>query len=190
VTQRLKGGPELLAVLDQFPENIERNVLRGALRAGAKPIQDLAKEKVRRRSGALARAIVRGSRTEGGQPRGYVKLRGKHAFLGLFLEFGVKLHLIKVSDEDRDRLGKTTRHGFRRFSMRTINNMVTRGSLKIGKNFVGPVVTHPGFASMPFMRPALDEGMAAAIKAAGEYLAHRVQIGDIKAPDLDVEQEA
>jgi len=190
MTRMLKGGPELLAVLDQLPKDIERNVLRGALRAAAKPVAQLAKEKVRRRSGALANSIVIGSRTEGGQPRGYVKLRGKHAFLGLFIEFGVKLHLIKVSDEDRDRLGKTTRHGFRRASMRMINNMVRRGSLKIGKDFVGPVVTHPGFASMPFMRPALDEGAAAAVKAAGAYIARRVQIGDIKAPDLDVEEEA
>ena len=184
----LVGGPELLKVLDQFPDNIERNVLRGGLRAGAKPIQQRAKTIVRRKSGKLAKGIVVGSRTEQGQPRGYVKLKGPHSFIGVFLEWGVRAHLIKVSDEDRAKLGKMTRRGFRRFGMKTINKMRRAGSLLIGKNFVGPVVDHPGFAPMPFMRPALDQGAADAVKAMGEYIANRVQIGDIKAPRLDVEE--
>ena len=186
--RKLKGGPELLKVLDQFPEDLERNVLRGALRAGAKPIQEQAKENVRRRSGKLAKAIVVGSRVEEGQPRGYVRLRGSHSFIGLFLEFGVKWHLIKVSEKDRSRLGKKTRHGFKRDSLRILSRKVSAGSLKIGKDFVGPVVEHPGFASKPFLRPALDRAASAAIKAVGDYIFRRVQIGDIKAPRLDVEE--
>jgi HK97 gp10 family phage protein len=184
----LKGGPELLQVLGQFPENIERNVLRGGLRAGAKPIQQRAKALVRRKSGKVAKSIVVGSRVEEGQPRGYVKLKGPHSFVGVFLEWGVRAHLIKVSDEDRAKLGKMTRRGFRRFGMRMINKMARLGSLVIGRDFVGPVVDHPGHAPMPFMRPAMDQGATEAIQAMGGYIAHRVDIGDIKAPRLDVEE--
>jgi len=46
MTFRLKGGPELLQLLDQLPKNLERNVIRGGLRAGAKVIQQQAKANV------------------------------------------------------------------------------------------------------------------------------------------------
>ena len=39
MTITLKGGPELLRFLDELPKNLERNVIRGGLRAGAKVIQ-------------------------------------------------------------------------------------------------------------------------------------------------------
>ena len=32
MTIRLKGGPELLRLLDELPKNLERNVIRGGLR--------------------------------------------------------------------------------------------------------------------------------------------------------------
>lgn len=184
----LKGGPELLKVLDLFPENIQRNVLRGALRAGAKPIQQRAKALARRKSGAMADGIIVGSRTEAGQPRGYVKLKGPHAYIGVFIEWGVRMHLIKASEEDRNAIGRITRRGWRRFGIGTVNKMLKRGSLKIGKDFVGPVVQHPGHRAMPFMRPALDQGATEAIQTAGAYIARRVQIGNIKAPLLDVDE--
>ena len=35
MTIKLKGGPELLRLLDELPKYRQRNVLRGGLRAGA-----------------------------------------------------------------------------------------------------------------------------------------------------------
>ena len=61
MTLRLKGGPELLQLLDQLPKNLERNVIRGGLRAGAKVIQQQAKANVPVKTGQLKRAISRPS---------------------------------------------------------------------------------------------------------------------------------
>ena len=58
MTIRLKGGPELLRLLDELPKNLERNVIRGGLRAGAKVIQQQAKANVPVRTGQLKRAIA------------------------------------------------------------------------------------------------------------------------------------
>jgi hypothetical protein len=67
--------------------------------------------------------------------------------------------------------------------------MVKRGSLTIGGNFVGPVVMHPGHAAKPFLRPALDQKAEEAVNAMGAYIAHRVQFGNLKAPNLEVDDE-
>ena len=98
MTLRLKGGPELLQLLDQLPKNLEHNVIRGGLRAGAKVIQQQAKANVPVKTGQLKRAIGIGTRTDGAKLSSYVKLRGKGSYLGLFIEYGVAPHLISVSD--------------------------------------------------------------------------------------------
>ncbi len=84
---------------------------------------------------------------------------------------------------------RETRHGPRKVGIGTMNKMLRRGSLKIGENFVGPVVMHPGHAAKPFLRPALEQKAEEAVTAMGAYIAHRVQIGDLKAPALEVDDE-
>ena len=101
MTIRLKGGPELLRLLDELPKNLERNVIRGGLRAGAKVIQQQAKANVPVKTGQLKRAIGIGTRTDGAKLSSYVKLRGSGSYLGLFIEYGVAPHLISVSDADK-----------------------------------------------------------------------------------------
>ena len=61
----------------------------------------------------------------------YVKLRGPGSYIGPFIEYGVSPHLIKVAEEARPI--RNTRRGPRRLSMGTINKMVARGSLVMGK---------------------------------------------------------
>ena len=61
MTIRLKGGPELLRLLDELPKNLERNVIRSGLRAGAKVIQQQAKANVPVRTGKLKKAIEAGA---------------------------------------------------------------------------------------------------------------------------------
>lgn len=186
-TLGLKGAPELLDVLDRLPNNIVRNVLRGGLRAGAKVIADEARLYAPFESGALEAAIKVKTGTENGQPRAWVKLSGPHAFLGPMMEWGVLPHLISVRDEEKPT--RKTRHGLKKLSMGTINKMVRRGSLKIGEHFVGPVVQHPGHASRPFMRPALDNKADEAINAMGQYIADRIQIGSLQAPAITVDED-
>jgi hypothetical protein len=130
MTIRLKGGPELLRLLDELPKNLERNVIRGGLRAGAKVIQQQAKANVPVRTGKLKKAIGIGTRTEGSKLSSYVKLRGSGSYLGLFVEYGVAPHLISVADADKP--VRQTRHGPRAVSIGTMNKMLKRGSLKIG----------------------------------------------------------
>jgi hypothetical protein len=155
--------------------------------AGAKVIQQQAKANVPVRTGKLKKAIGIGTRVEGSKLSSYVKLRGSGSYLGLFIEYGVAPHLISVSDADKPVRG--TRRGPRAVSIGTINKMVKRGSLKIGENFVGAVVMHPGHAAKPFLRPALDQKAEEAVNAMGAYIAHRVQIGDLKAPKLEIDDE-
>lgn len=187
MTIRLKGGPELLHLLDELPKNLERNVIRGGLRAGAKVIQQQAKANVPVKTGQLRRAIGIGTRTAGSRLSSYVKLRGSGSYLGLFIEYGVAPHLISVAEADKP--VRNTRRGPRKVSIGTINKMVKRGSLKIGENFVGPIIMHPGHAAKPFLRPALDQKAQEAVNAMGAYIAHRVQIGNLKAPSLEVDDE-
>jgi len=187
MTIRLSGGPELLALLDQLPKTLERNIIRGGLRAGAKVIQQQAKANVPVDSGQLRRAIGIGTRAEGGRLSAYVKLRGPGSYLGPFIEYGVSPHLIKIADEARPI--RNTRRGPRPLGIGTINKMVARGSLVIGGNFVGPMVHHPGHAAKPFLRPALDQKAREAVNAMGAYIAHRIQIGDLRAPALTADTE-
>lgn len=186
MTLTLKGGPELLATLDLFPNNVQRNVLRGALRAGAKIIRDEVKSTIPVRKGRLRRSITYGSQVRDGGPIGYVRLRGYVAYIGHFIEFGVSPHLIKSRATKTGERSVVAPAGH---TVRYIGKVRTNArSLKIGRKFVGPVIHHPGFASKPFMRPALDHKAKEAIVAMGEYMAHRIQYGDIKAPRLDVDE--
>ena len=139
------------------------------------------------KTGQLKRAIGIGTRTVGSRLSSYVKLRGSGSYLGLFIEYGVAPHLISVAEADKPM--RNTRRGPRKVSIGTINKMVKRGSLKIGENFVGPLIMHPGHAAKPFLRPALDQKAQEAVNAMGSYIAHRVQIGNLKAPTLEVDDE-
>jgi hypothetical protein len=176
-----------MRLLDELPKNLERNVIRGGLRAGAKVIQQQAKANVSVKTGKLKKAIGIGTRVEGSKLSSYVKLRGSGSYLGLFIEYGVAPHLISVSDADKQ--VRKTPGGRQAVSIGTINKMVKRGSLKIGQSFVGPLIMHPGHAAKPFLRPALDQKAEEAVNAMGAYIAHRVQIGDLKAPKLEVDDE-
>ena len=123
MTIKLKGGPELLRLLDELPKNLERNVIRGGLRAGAKVIQQQAKANVPVRTGKLKKAIGIGTRVEGSKLSSYVKLRGTGSYVGLFIEYGVAPHLISVSDADKP--VRETRRGRRAVSIGTAKPIPT-----------------------------------------------------------------
>lgn len=150
----LKGMAELEKYLRTLPEKIKRDALHEALRAAGKPVIAEARRLAPKQSGKLAQSIMPGPLKV--TPEGYQydiwaydRIKGGHGFLAFFHEYGVKPHLIKASKVDMQ-------IGNRQYGIRSVNNKIDEGSLKIGDNFVGPYVMHPGHAAQPFMRPALD----------------------------------
>lgn len=186
----VKGLSDLQKFLDQLPAKMEQNVMRGALRAAAIPVRDDAKRMApvsapssagRKKYGAYAGALrdsIRVSvRARGGRVTASVKAGGAakgktQVYWAGWAEYGTREHFISVADEARP--GRQTRRGWRGLSIRTLNRMVKRGTLRIGVNFVGQSVVHPGGKPRPYMRPALDRQAQNAVLAAGEYIKRRL----------------
>jgi len=157
----VKGLADLQRMLDTLPAKIEANIMRGAMRAGAKVMQDEAKalcpvgppnEKNARlyggRAGLLRDSIRIKTKLRNGTVTATVVAGGKDkkggdAYYAHFVEYGTKPHVIRA------RNGKL---------------------LAIGV----PVVQHPGTRPKPFMRPALDKNVQASVQAAADYIRKRL----------------
>lgn len=178
-TVEIKGLKELDAVLKSLPEKIEQNVMRGAIRAGQKVVLDAVREKLRSngsvRSGDLINSLrIRFDRKA--KKRGWINSKvivgNADAYYSHMVEFGTAAHFVSIKEDAKP--NKQTRKGQRKYGYSTINKMVKRGSLVIGKHFVGQSVSHPGARPKPFMRPAFDESQQAAIEAFAEYVRKRL----------------
>jgi HK97 gp10 family phage protein len=157
----VKGLADLQRALDQLPEKIEKNIMRGALRAGAKLLLEDARalcpmgppsgENARiygGREGLLRDSIRVKTRSKRGRVTAAVVAGGKDkkgggAYYAHFVEYGTTPHVIKA------RAGKL---------------------LAIGVS----KVNHPGARAKPFMRPALDKNVATSVQAAAEYIRARL----------------
>jgi len=164
--QHIKGLKELNAFLQQLPVKIERNVLRGALRAGA--VKELLPEAQANLMGVgavdtkeLLNGLRVGTRAKGGIVTGYVKAGGPHAYLAHWVEYGVRAHNIAAK---------------------------LKGWLSFGNVFVKEVA-HPGIKPRPFMRPALDRSGTAAVNEAARYMRDRLESKHGLDRFIDVEVE-
>ena len=142
----VKGLSDLQKFLDELPKKLQNNVMRGALRAGMKPIQDDAKAGVAVVSGLLRKGLKISTRVNGGTVTASLKATGKHAYIAKFVEFGTAAHRINAKDG---------------------------GALSFGGNAVQHV-DHPGAKAHAFMRPALDARAQDAVIAAAEYMKERL----------------
>lgn len=192
-TLGLKGGPELMAFLSAFPERLQKNALRSAMVAGARVVRDEARLRVEKQSGKTAKAI-RTSSPRVNQDKTVsvkVKLKGEHAFVGWFLEKGVRSHLITAGDASTStkalnkRARNSEKQGGDGLSVQD-NGLVRVGgytyfkgpqgdrdeadALTIGPTIIRDAVVHPGFPAKPFLRPALDARAGDAIDAIGARL--------------------
>ena len=158
---KLKGGRELGTFLAQFQDKLQKKFLRNALRRGTNVTRDKAREMAPKQSGKLSMSIKTDTRTNREQAIARVRLKGKHAFLGHFFEYGVAPHVIEAKD------------GF---------------VLKYGDKVVKSV-DHPGLAPRPFMRPAFDITAKDAVNEVGKALHEFVQFGDLKAPLVEVDED-
>lgn len=144
-TVYVKGLSDLQKFLDQLPAKVEANVMRGALRAGAKDvILPAAKAGIASKSHELANSLRVSVRARRGEVRAAVKT---DLFYARFVEYGTKQHWITSRD------GK---------------------ALSIGGLGALKAVQHPGAQPRPFMRPAIDQNAQAALMAVGNYVKARL----------------
>lgn len=154
------GGKELAEFLQQLPVRIEKNIMRAALRAGARVIADEAKINVPTQLGDLKRSIRTGSNAKKGQVEAYARAGNKKAFYYRFVEFGTAAHIIKA--------GK--------------NKKVLVFTARDGNKVVKEQVLHPGAVAKPYMRPALDAKGDAAIRAVTNKIKERLTKEGINVP--------
>lgn len=150
----------------QLPGELERKVLRGAARAGAKVVADEAKDRVA--SDVVRNAIVIRARSVPGQI--VVKVSVKEGWprsVGTWLEYGTDPHFISVDDDLRQGMsvGRINKHG-------TAEHKAT---LVINGKPVGATVHHPGATPHPFLRVSLDLKEREAVAAAQSYINSRVR---------------
>lgn len=168
----VRGLDVLDKMLATLPQKLERNIMRGAMRAAAKPIQEQAKRTVQKVSGETARGLKVFTSARTGIVKSYVRATGLHFSVAHWLEYSTKGHWIKVPEAEKPINWQRGRNFGRRVSMRTINRI--HHSLKIGLRFIGPTVWHPGARAYPFLRPALDGQGQAAVLAAADYIKARL----------------
>jgi HK97 gp10 family phage protein len=154
----ISGGEEIARALEGFAANVERNILRGGLRAGAQVILEEAKARVPQDTGALRDSLSVRTGAKGGKVFALVRAgRSKKKddpWYAHLVEYGVKRHVIIA--------GGGTKKG---------------KALAAGARILGEKVDHPGAPAKPFMRPALDAKAGEAIDATAEYLRNRIARG-------------
>lgn len=152
---RVEGLAELQKMLDDLPANIEKNIMRGGLRAGAKVVQEEAQRVCPVGSGNLPKGETAGAlrdsirismRARKGRVQAFIKAGDKVAFYAHMVEYGTASHLIKPKD---------------------------RKSLFLAGVFK-ELVKHPGATKKPFMRPAIDNKAQDAIEAVADYVRERI----------------
>lgn len=142
----VSGLSELDRLLKELPAKIEGNIMRGAVRAGAKVMETRAKELVPVDDGDLRDSIKVSTKSKRGQVSATVRAGGKKAFYAHMVEFGTARHFIKPKK---------------------------RKSLFFA-GMAREVVDHPGTSPKPFMRPALDNSQREAVDAAAAYIRARL----------------
>lgn len=151
---RVNGFADLQKFLDQLPAKIETNVIRGALRAGAKSILEAAKQNVP--VGEPNRENVRLYGGYAGALRDSIRISGR---------INKKKGNVTVSVKAGGKSNKTGADVF-------YAHMVEFGTKP---HIIGDGV-HPGVMPKPFMRPALDTEANTAVLAVGEYIKRRLSV--------------
>jgi HK97 gp10 family phage protein len=163
------GGKELADFLKSLPLKLERNIMRAALRAGARVIANEAKKNITTEdTGALKRSVRTSSRSQRGTVFAYARAGGKRsgakkdqaAFYAAVIEFGSAAHAIVPKKKPflvfRARDGRLVKTKF--------------------------IPRHPGITARPFMRPAFDSKGEAAVAAVSKRIRERLTKEGINVP--------
>lgn len=172
------GLAEIDKFLSYLPQNLQKNAVRAALVAAAKPIRDEVRARAPLKTGTYSKGIKTGSarQNQDGTFSVTVRATGRHAFLGVMLEWGVAPHFIQGGDS-----GISPRLLSRRGREMGLDVAARKGAganrpevLDIGGVFVSGAVHHPGFAARPHWRPGLDaqaeNAVAAFARRIGDYI--------------------
>lgn len=150
----IKGLRELQAALEQFPAKVERNILRGAMRAGAKEIAEEVQRRAPVADGDLRASVRARARVKHGKVLGLVSVGDKKAWYARFVEFGTAAHFIKPK---------------------------ARKSLFIA-GLLRETVDHPGARKNPFFRTAIDAAWRRAVEAVVAYIRRRLTKAGVDLP--------
>lgn len=155
---KIEGLADLEKQLLDFPEKIRLNVMRGALRAGARQIANEAKARVPVQTGQLRNSIRVSARLQGNDIVASVKAGGRvrggsrkgrsesGAFYAHMVEFGTSAHIIQV---------------------------IRAKALRVGGWFAHEL-EHPGARANPFFRAAISTKASAATQAVADYIRKRL----------------
>jgi len=159
---KINGLAELEKTLSELTDKLQRNVLRSALRAGAKVIETQVKEQLQDdgsvHTGRLRDSIHASVRVIRGKPVATITAGGSGknaAFYARFVEFGTAAHDIKPKKH---------------------KSLFFAGLMR-------EVVHHPGAKKKPFMRPALDTASAPATLAFALQIKKRLTKQGMDTPD-------
>jgi HK97 gp10 family phage protein len=82
------GLKELAQFLDELPAKLQNNVMRGAMRAGLKPVLAEAKYGAAFATGEMRDGLKISTANKSGKVIGSIKAKGPHGFLANFVEYG------------------------------------------------------------------------------------------------------
>lgn len=162
---QVKGLAALQAALDQLPAKIERNIMVGALRAGAKAIEAEAKSRA-----PVAAPSAENQRLYGGR----AGLLRDTIRVSASVKRGTVTAAIRAGGKDKKTQGDA--YYARWVELGTQPHRIVAGPGKLLPIAGGvKAVMHPGSRPRPFLRPALDAAGSRAVEVAREYIRTRLR---------------
>lgn len=129
---QIKGGADLKKALETLAPNLERNVMRAAMRQGANEILKAARANVPVDKGTLKKTLRVSTKAKRGVVTATLIAGGKfNVFYAHMVEYGTAPHAVGSGSN--------------------ISSNKQSGRM------------HPGAIAQPFMRPAIDENLQAAV---------------------------
>lgn len=160
----MTGGEELFKALQDLPVKLEKNIMRGAMRAGAKlmladakakcpvsPPSGTASKKYGAKEGELRDSLRISGGAKNGKVYAFVKAGNFKAYYAHMVEYGTAAH-----DEYAG----------------AAHALILGGVFR-------KVVHHPGAAPHPFMRPAFYANAEKSTEEVGKYIGARLDKLDV-----------
>jgi HK97 gp10 family phage protein len=157
---KIEGLAELNKMLQLLPAKIERNILRGGLRAGAAVFRDKAKVNVPAQMQSLRRSIRITTNARSGRVMATVVAGSRDAYYAHWVEYGTASYYT----------GKGRSVG-QPYAIRPRGGAA---ALRFNNIYTGSVI-HPGVRPKPYMRPAVDAGTDEALRAMVDYMKSRIE---------------
>lgn len=156
--ENINGGAALDDLLRTLPVKVETNIMRSALRAGARVYLDQVKQElsaISKTGALLASARITTRKGRDGKISASVKVGNRQAFYAQMVEFGTRPHVIKAKPG----------------SAMNVNGSEVK------------TVNHPGIRPRPFMRPAAEAKFTEAVAAVQAQVRKRLTKEGLAVPE-------